>query len=313
MAQRFPIFIDVGSVAPLVVGADQGLAAKIRLLAGFAPVVDLVTGMDLPPGELRHPQMRHITGVALQAADSLFRGRPLIIIETGDMALNTRLATIAREAGVPVNVPDCPTLCSFYLGAIVERDPVTVAISTGGFSPVLAQRLRARIEDMLPTGYGRLAIYLNRIRHRLRHLSAARRRGLQHQIIESDIGTRIIDGDTAQADSWVIAKLTAQMASMSASVNGSVSGRLRVIESGHDDPDHLQRPAAEAIRNADVIIHTQGESPAVLSLARREVELLAVGPRPQRRLADDRLARGLDVVILTDNGMKSAGSSGIPA
>ena len=259
MAQRFPIFIDLGSVAPLVVGADQGLAAKTRLLAGFAPVVDLVTGMDLPPGELRHPQMRHITGVALQAADSLFRGRLLIIIETGDMALNTRLATIAREAGVPVNVPDCPTLCSFYLGAIVERDPVTVAISTGGFSPVLAQRLRARIEDMLPTGYGRLAIYLNRIRHRLRHLSAARRRGLQHQIIESDIGTRIIDGDTAQADSWVIAKLTAQMASMSASVNGSVSGRLRVIESGHDDPDHLQRPAAEAIRNADVIIHTQGE------------------------------------------------------
>jgi siroheme synthase len=86
-----------------------------------------------------------------------------------------------------------------------------------------------------------------------------------------------------------------------------------VIESGHDDPDHLQRPAAEAIRNADVIIHTQGESPAVLSLARREVELLAVGPRAQRRLADDRLARGLDVVILTDNGMKSAGSSGIPA
>ena len=84
MAQRFPIFIDLGSVAPLVVGADQGLAAKIRLLAGFAPVVDLVTGMDLPPGELRHPQMRHITGVALQAADSLFRGRPLIIIETGN-------------------------------------------------------------------------------------------------------------------------------------------------------------------------------------------------------------------------------------
>ena len=97
MAQRFPIFIDLGNVAPLVVGADQGLAAKIRLLAGFAPVVDLVTGMDLPPGELRHPQMHHITGIALQAADSLFRGRPLIIIETGDMALNTRLATIARQ------------------------------------------------------------------------------------------------------------------------------------------------------------------------------------------------------------------------
>ena len=118
MAQRFPIFIDLGSVAPLVVGADQGLAAKIRLLAGFALVVDLVTGMDLPPGELRHPQMRHITGVALQAADSLFRGRPLIIIETGDMALNTRLATIAREAGVPVNVPTVRRFAASILGPL---------------------------------------------------------------------------------------------------------------------------------------------------------------------------------------------------
>ena len=305
MAQCFPIFMDLGSAAPLVVGADHGLAAKIRLLARFAPVVDLVTGMDLTPGELRHPQMRHITGIALQAADSLFRGRPLIIIETGDQALNMRLATIARDAGIPVNVPDCPHLCSFYLGAIVERDPVTVAISTSGFSPVLAQRLRARLEDMLPTGYGRLATYLNRIRHRLRHLPAARRRGLQHQIIESDIGARIIDGDSVQADSWVIARLTTQPA--------SGSGRLRVIESGHDDPDHLPRPAAEAIRNADVIIHPQGRPPAMLSIARREVELLAAAPKARRKLADERLARGLDVVILTNDGIDRTARAGISA
>ena len=296
MVQRFPIFLDLGSAVPLVVGADHGLAAKIRLLAGFAPVVDLVTGMDLTPGELRHPQMRHITGIALQAADSLFRGRPLIIIETGDQALNTRLATVARDAGIPVNVPDCPHLCSFYLGAIVERDPVTVAIFTSGFLPVLAQRLRARLEDMLPTGYGRLATYLNRIRHRLRHLPAARRRGLQHQIIESD---------SVQADSWVIARLTTQPA--------SGSGRLRVIESGHYDPDHLPRPAAEAIRNADVIIHPQGRPPAMLSIARREVELLAAAPKARRKLADERLARGLDVVILTNDGIDRTARAGISA
>lgn len=249
--------------------------------------------------------MRHITGIALQAADSLFRGRPLIIIETGDQALNMRLATIARDAGIPVNVPDCPHLCSFYLGAIVERDPVTVAISTSGFSPVLAQRLRARLEDMLPTGYGRLATYLNRIRHRLRHLPAARRRGLQHQIIESDIGARIIDGDSVQADSWVIARLTTQPA--------SGCGRLCVIESGHDDPDHLPRPAAEAIRNADVIIHPQGRPPAMLSIARREVELLAAAPKARRKLADERLARGLDVVILTNDGIDRTARAGISA
>ena len=164
---------------------------------------------------------------------------------------------------------DCPHLCSFYLGAIVERDPVTAAISTSGFSPVLAQRLRVRLENMLLMGSGRVATYLNRTRHRLRHLPAARRRSVQNQIIESDIGARIIDGDPVQADSWVIAILTTQLA--------SGSGRLRVIESGYNDPDHLPRPAAEAIRNADVIIHPQGRPQSMLSLACREVELLAAG------------------------------------
>ena len=120
MVQRLPIFLDLGYAVPLVVGADHGLAAKIRLLAGFAPVVDLFTGMDLTPGELRHPQMHHITGIALQAADSLFRGRPLIIIETGDQALNMRLATIARDAGIPVNVSYCPHLCSFISGRLLN-------------------------------------------------------------------------------------------------------------------------------------------------------------------------------------------------
>ena len=100
------------------------------------------------------------------------------MIDCGDEKLNASLAGRARALGVPVNVPDKPTLCSFYFGSIVDRAPVTIAISTAGLAPVLGQHLRAWMEDRLPAGYGRLALYLNRLRDRLHHLPAAHRRAL---------------------------------------------------------------------------------------------------------------------------------------
>ncbi|MEC8105927.1 MAG: bifunctional precorrin-2 dehydrogenase/sirohydrochlorin ferrochelatase, partial [Pseudomonadota bacterium] len=176
MARYFPIFIDLGGSPPLVVGARPALAAKLRLLSGFAPQTDLLTGLQALPHDLDLPGVRHISGMPLDRAPQLFSGRPLVLIDTGDAELDQMLSRRARETGVPVNVPDRPGLCSFYLGSIVDRDPVVLAISTGGFAPVLAQRLRTAIEDWLPRRYGRLALYLNRVRQRIRTLPAARRR-----------------------------------------------------------------------------------------------------------------------------------------
>ena len=205
MARHFPIFIDLGGTPPLVVGAQPALSAKPRLLTGFAPRVELLTGLQKIPSGLGLPGVHHIDGISLDRAANRFRGRPLVLIDTGDQALDEILSVRARRIGVPVNVLDKPSLCSFFLGSIVDRDPVILAISTGGFAPVLAQRLRAAIEDWLPVGYGRLATYLHRIRHRLRHLPAARRRFLQHQIIDGKAAVHIIDGDDRHADSRLLA------------------------------------------------------------------------------------------------------------
>ena len=77
------------------------------------------------------------------------RGRPLVIAATEDDEEDARVSAIARALGVPVNVPDRPELCTFALPAIVDRGEVTVAIGTSGASPVLAQRLRAWLEQEL--------------------------------------------------------------------------------------------------------------------------------------------------------------------
>ena len=165
-------------VPPLIVGTTPILAAKIQLLGKSASCIEVITGERDLPADFQLPGVRLLEGQSVRTAHRQFRGRPLIVIDCGDEKLNASLAGRARALGVPVNVPDKPTLCSFYFCSIVDRAPVTIAISTAGLAPVLGQHLRAWMEDRLPAGYGRLALYLNRLRDRLHHLPAAHRRAL---------------------------------------------------------------------------------------------------------------------------------------
>ena len=74
----------------------------------------------------------------------------LVIAATPDRQVNEAVYREARERGIPVNVVDSPDLCSFQFPAIVDRSPLTVAISSAGSSPVLARSVRSRVEAMLP-------------------------------------------------------------------------------------------------------------------------------------------------------------------
>ena len=97
-----------------------------------------------------------------------------MLIDTGDAGLDDALSRQARKMGVPVDVPDKPALCSFYLGSIVDglrsfwRSRLVVL-------PRCLRSDRAAIEDWLPHCYGSLAVYLNRIRHRIRPFQLRRR------------------------------------------------------------------------------------------------------------------------------------------
>lgn len=93
-----------------------------------------------------------------------FDGALAVFIATGNEARDAELAAAARLAGVPVNVMDRPHLCDFTMPAIVERGPVTVAVSTGGASPTLAQIVRDRIEAVLPERLGEVAEWARRAR-----------------------------------------------------------------------------------------------------------------------------------------------------
>ena len=300
----FPCFICVDEAPPLVIGNARVLDAKIRLLLKFAPTVDLVTDLQPAARLSSDERVNAVAGISCQMAHGLIAGRPLVILDTLDPVLNAALSATARTAGVPVNVPDNPALCSAYLGAIVDRSPVLVAISTAGAAPVLGQRIRARIETMLPAGFGRLASYLNRHRASLRALPAPRRRTIQHHLIDGQAADHIIAGNDTAADRLLARLVTA--------ADETGAALVKIVDIGEGDPGWLSLHGVETIRNADIVVHQADLAPAITELARREAGFVTLPPTLGRASAQsfvDDLCSGRDgerIVVLVPTRPKPA-------
>jgi len=139
---HLPLFFDLRGRRVVVVGAGAMADRRAALAASAGAVVSRET----------------FASPALDGVfDGLFGGAVAAFVATGDADSDAAAALAARKAGVPVNVADRPALCDFIMPAIVERDEVVVAVSTGGTSPTLAQAVRARIEAALPERIGALA------------------------------------------------------------------------------------------------------------------------------------------------------------
>jgi len=207
-----------------------------------------------------------------------FRGAAAAFIATDDVEGDSRVQALAKAAGVPVNVADRPALCDFILPAIVDRDDVVVAISTGGASPTLATILRARIEAALPQQFGALAKLAAAFRSQVNTLIAdpARRRTFFRRLIEGPAGRLALAGDQAGARRAVLTELD------SARNGQTPQGIAHIVGAGPGDPDLLTLRAAQLLQEADAILHDDLVPPEVLARARRDAEFVSVGKRKGR-------------------------------
>ena len=147
--EHFPVFLDVRGRRVVVLGGGDAAAQKLALLirAHARPVV---VSSALDPRIAAWVASGTCAHDAGPFAAECLDGAVLAIAASGDEALDAAFSAAAQARNVPVNVVDRPALSSFIMPSIVDRDPVIVAISTGGTSPTLAQMIRACIEDMLP-------------------------------------------------------------------------------------------------------------------------------------------------------------------
>lgn len=261
-----PIFVNIRQQPCVVIGGGEVAARKVTLLLKAGAKVAVVS-----PGlcdALKQADIRHIDQ---KFEDRLLDGARLVIAATDDHAVNLAVHAAATSRGIPVNVVDTPALCTFVMPAIIDRAPIIVAVSSGGAAPVLARLLRARLETMIPAGYGRLATLAARFRDqvKLKLGEGLPRRAFWEHIFEGAIGEDMLAGREEQAAQ----RLQQAMDNAQAPAGGEVY----LVGAGPGDPDLLTFRALRLMQKADVVLYDNLVSEGVMELVRRDAERIYVG------------------------------------
>lgn len=274
--RHFPLFRDLRGRRVVISGGGEAALAKLRLLlkteatlAVYAPDPAPELHALAAEGRIRLIARTVAEGDALCAA--------LLYGANEDAAEDARAAAIGRRAGALVNIVDDLEGSDVITPAIVDRDPLIVAIGTEGAAPVLARRVKAETEARLAPELGRLARVGQGFRHRAEALPMGRaRREFWARYYDVEGPRALAEGGEAGA----LAALERLLDQATLGLAAPRQGRVCIIGAGPGDPELLTLKARKRLHEADVVIHDRLVSREVLELARREALMIEVGKTP---------------------------------
>ncbi|WP_340236572.1 siroheme synthase CysG [Sulfitobacter pontiacus] len=267
---HFPIYLSTKGQRIVLSGGGEAALAKLRLLlkteakiSVFAPTPgpEIAAWADAGRLTLHTRALRHgdvLCAKLFYAADE-------------DETEDARTAAIARAEGALVNIVDNLHDSAFITPAIVDRDPVTIAIGTEGAAPVLARAIKADLEERLPTTLGTLA----RIGKGFRKMADALPFGRPRRDFWRDYyfaaGPRAVADGKAAVENALNTLLSDHQS------RAARAGHIAFVGGGPGDPELLTLKARRALDEADVVIYDRLISPEILELARREALMIDVG------------------------------------
>lgn len=299
--KHFPIFVALEGRRVVLSGGGEAALAKLRLLMKTEARIEVYSPAPAPEIESWATQGHlHLTRRTLQPGD--VSGAVLFYAADEDATEDARTAAIADAEGALANIVDNLADSRFITPAIVDRDPLTVAIGTEGAAPVLARAIKADLEARLPATLGTLARIGKAFRRAAEALPAGRRRRDFWADYYFSAGPRAMDrgGEEAVGDALDALLDRHRCAS-------DRDGHVAFVGAGPGDPELLTLKARKALDTADVVIHDRLVTPEILELARREAVLVDVGKQgfgPSaaqddiNRLIVDHAAAGAQVVRL---------------
>jgi uroporphyrin-III C-methyltransferase / precorrin-2 dehydrogenase / sirohydrochlorin ferrochelatase len=269
----YPLFADLSGLPVLVVGGGQVAERKVAALlsAGArvrvgAPSITPVLKQQAEEGKIQYLQG--------QFEPAWLDDAWLVVAATDDRERNASVAAAAFERRLFANVVDDPALSRFQVPAVVDRAPLTVAISTGGAAPVLARRVRETLESELDHALGPLTALAQKHRARIatRWPELAARRAFYDWLHDGSVMALLRQGRPEEAERVLLDALNT-------GETPSPGGRVLLVGAGPGDPGLLTLHALRALNRADVILHDSLVSEGVLALARRDAERVDVGKR----------------------------------
>ena len=259
-----PVFFKLSGKRVVLAGGSAGAAWKAELLAASGANVEVYS--VTPGDEMQHVATEHPSSIRLLARPwsvDVLKGAAMAIGAIEDDAEGQAFACAAKAAGVPVNVVDRPRFCDFSFGAIVNRSPLIVGISTDGAAPVLGQAVRTRIDALLPRAFQRWAEAARDWRAAVKASGlgfGARREFWRLFTREAIRNPQALPLET-QRDAW-----------LRDAAGGEVigTGSIVYVSIGSGEAELLTLKAVRMLQTADVIVAARGAPAEILDLARRE-------------------------------------------
>ena len=250
--RHLPIFLELGGKAAIVVGGGVVAARRAEhLIKAGARVTTFATALtDDFRGLLDAPNFHH---VARDPQPEDFEGSEVCFVALEDERLSAEAWAAAKGAGAWVNVADRPQFCDFIMPAIIDRDPLVIAISTGGASPILGRMLKARLETVIPAAYGRLADLMGGFRDTVGKAIASpvMRRRFWETVLEGPVAEKALSGDDRSAN----AELSRAIERAAVESAEAPRGEVYLVGAGPGDPDLLTFRALRLMQKADVVLY----------------------------------------------------------
>lgn len=267
----FPVFMRVEGEAVVIVGGGEEALAKARLIGQSSAHIVIVAAHVEPvlQGWIAENGARHI---AEAYRSEHLAGAVLVFAASGDETSDRQVSEDARALNIPVNAVDRPELCDFFTPALVNRAPVAVAIGTEGAGPVLAQMIRARIDQLLSPSLGPLAALAATFREAAERIlpKGNRRRRFWADFFGGSPARAVEAGNLSAAHDAASGLLLS---------NAAFSGHIALVGAGPGAEDLLTLRAQRLLMEADVIVYDALVPEAVVAMGRRDAERLPVGKR----------------------------------
>lgn len=260
----FPVFADLRDRPVLVVGGGSVALRKTMALREAGALVTV--------GALRHrPELQQLEreGVIVcklgEFTPEWLNGMWLVIAATNDRRLNADVAEAAQTRHIWCNVVDDPGLSSFQVPSIINREPLVIAVSSSGAAPMLARRVRERIEALFDHSLGELAKFAGRYREaiRVRYADLGQRRRFYDWLFEGPVAGLLRSGKAAEADAAVTAALQ---------IEPMLHGRVVFVGVGPGPAAYLTLQGLRALNQADLILHGDIDA-EIVAMARRDATI----------------------------------------
>ncbi|MCO6185893.1 siroheme synthase CysG [Rhizobium sp. L1K21] len=272
LLNTFPAFFRVAERHVTVFGDGEEAFAKVRLLLNTKAGIRVVA--DAP--ELSFSKLIGRENIAVFAesdVEAALDGAVMVFAATGDAARDRAIVDRARELKIPANAVDQPDYCDFYTPALVNRAPVAVAIGTEGAGPVLAQMIRAQIDQLLSPSMGRLARLAIDYRSAVERMreKGAPRRSFWRTFFSGPIARAVANNDIVEARREATQLLLKK--------DKASAGYVWLVGAGPGAEDLLTLRAQRVMMEADVLVFDALVPESIVNMGRRDAIRISVGKR----------------------------------